>query len=70
MRAEELFSKKVTISFFSILIYPSAKFVLNYLVKQGFRDGIQGLVMALMMSFHSFLVRGKLWQIWVKENKV
>jgi glycosyltransferase involved in cell wall biosynthesis len=68
LRAQELFSKKVTTYWWSILLYPSAKFFLNYVLKRGFSDGLPGLVFALLMSFHSFLVRSKLWLLWKKEK--
>ena len=64
LRAKELFEKGVKSNFISIIIYPAAKFLNNYFFKLGFLDGIQGLVFAIMMSFHSFLVRGKLWHLW------
>lgn len=67
LRAKELRKKKVHVSWVSILLYPKAKFVINYVVKSGFLDGLAGLVFALMMSLHSFLVRGKLWLLWQKE---
>ncbi|OGG03750.1 hypothetical protein A2Z33_04655 [Candidatus Gottesmanbacteria bacterium RBG_16_52_11] len=41
--------------------YPAAKFFLNYFLKLGFLDGMPGLIMAMMMSFHSFLTRAKLF---------
>lgn len=59
VRAQELFEKKVKARAINIILYPKAKFFLNYIVKQGFKDGIEGLVYGLMMSFHSFLVRAK-----------
>jgi glycosyltransferase involved in cell wall biosynthesis len=62
LRAEELKSKKVKVNFLSILSYPLGKFILNYFVKKGFLDGDRGIIHAIMMSFHSFLVRGKLWK--------
>lgn len=43
---------------------PCLKFFVNYFWRLGFLDGTAGLVVALMMSFHSFLVRGKLWKLW------
>jgi glycosyltransferase involved in cell wall biosynthesis len=64
VRAYELYENKVTVNWFYILLYPKAKFIVNYFFKAGFLDGIPGLVLALMMSFHSFLVRGKLWILW------
>lgn len=61
IRAEELFKKKIKSNWFSIIVYPKAKFALNYFFRLGFLDGLPGLIFALMMSLHSFLVRSKLW---------
>lgn len=66
LRAKELFKNKVHVHWWSIILYPKAKFFLNYFVKRGFLDGIPGLLAALIMSFHSFLVRSKLWFLWNK----
>lgn len=44
-----------------IIIYPKGKFIYNYIFRLGFLDGIPGLIMAMMMSLHSFLVRSKYW---------
>jgi glycosyltransferase involved in cell wall biosynthesis len=68
IRANELFEKKTKVSGLNIVLYPLAKFVLNYVFKLGFLDKIEGLVIALMMSFHSFLVRSKLWLLWQKKS--
>lgn len=61
LRAEELHMQKAKVSLFQILAYPKAKFFQNYFLRRGFLDGSEGFVMAIMMSFHSFLVRGKLY---------
>jgi glycosyltransferase involved in cell wall biosynthesis len=50
-----------------ILLLPTGKFKLNYIIKKGFRDGTHGFVFAVMMSFHSFLSWSKLW-LTQKEN--
>lgn len=68
IRAEELFKKHVRSNWFAIIAYPMSKFVLNYYFKGGFRDGLQGLVFAFLMSFHSFLVRAKLWNLNQKKT--
>jgi glycosyltransferase involved in cell wall biosynthesis len=65
IKAEELKNKNATVSFFSILFYPLGKFAVNYIFRTGFMDGIQGIIFAITMSFHSFLVRSKLW---VRKN--
>lgn len=64
LRAKELYSKKIRVNKLSIILYPYGKFVLNYFLKKGLLDGIPGLIQALLMSFHSFLVRSKLWTMW------
>ena len=68
IRAKELYDKKVKVSWWSIILFPKVKFFINYFLKLGFKDKLPGLVFAIMMSFHSFLVRGKLWLLWQKEN--
>lgn len=67
LRAKELYEQQVGVSWVAILVYPVGKFIVNYFFKFGFMDGIQGLLVALIMSFHSFLVRGKLWQLGQKK---
>lgn len=67
LRSMELFEKKTRVSILGIIFYPFGKFIINYLLKHGFKDGNAGAVMALMMSFHSFLVRVKLWGLWQRN---
>lgn len=68
LRAQELFKKKTSTNWFLVLFYPKAKFIQNYFLKRGFLDGLQGFVFAMLMSLHSFLVRGKLWLLWEKAK--
>lgn len=68
IRAKELYEGGIKAYWWSIILYPKLKFLLNYFLRRGFLDGIPGLVVALLMSFHSFLVRGKLWLLWQKKN--
>ncbi len=64
LRAEELYKKGTKVGFWQIILYPKAKFLQNYIWRDGLLDGMPGLVMVLIMSFHSFLVRGKLYLLW------
>ena len=50
-------------SIIKIILIPKGKFIYNYIIKLGFLDGIQGLMISFMMSFHSFLSWSKLWMI-------
>ena len=68
LRSRELYKNKQKTNWFLIVLYPKAKFLQNYFLRLGFLDGLPGLVVALMMSFHSFLVRGKLWLLWDKKG--
>lgn len=69
LRARELHNKKVGVLLPAIILYPVSKFIVNYIIKLGFLDGIPGLISAFMMSFHSFLVRGKLWSLSLKKEQ-
>lgn len=62
LRAKELYDHHTGVSMFHILVYPSAKFALTYFLKRGFLDGPAGFAYAFLMSFHSYLVRVKLYQ--------
>ncbi len=58
LRAEEI----NRFSLFELLVYPLVKFVKNYFWHLGFLDGLPGLAMAFMMSFHSLAVRVKQYE--------
>lgn len=47
---------------FELFLYPTAKFVKNYILLLGFLDGFPGFVMAFMMSIHSLCVRVKIFK--------
>jgi len=61
INAEYLYKKGENSNFFSIIAYPTGKFIQNYFMRLGFIDGTAGFVMAALMSFHSFLNRAKLY---------
>ena len=62
IRAEELFNRGTGTNVFEIIFFPFGKFLYNYFFNLGFLDGPAGFTYAFMMSFHSFLVRAKLYQ--------
>jgi glycosyltransferase involved in cell wall biosynthesis len=63
IRAEELFNRGTGTNIFEIMFFPLGKFIYNYLFNLGFLDGPAGFTYSFMMSFHSFLVRTKLYQL-------
>lgn len=69
IRGRELQRKNKRVSILGIIFYPFAKFAYTYFIKLGFLDGASGFAYAFLMSFHSFLVRAKLFQYKYLDNK-
>lgn len=46
-----------------LALLPIAAFLRCWVVKQGFRDGIQGLIIALFTAYSVFLKYAKLWEL-------
>lgn len=67
IRAKTLYRTGIQAYLWQVVAYPAGKFILNYFVRLGFLDGLPGFVFAVTMSFHSFLVRGKLWLLWKRS---
>lgn len=68
LRAKELYRQGKKPSLFQLIFYPFFKFILTYLFYLGFLDGAVGFVYSFVMSFHSFLVRAKLFQYYFEKN--
>jgi len=47
----------LSVTVLELILFPTAKFLVNYFLKFGFLDGWRGLVYAVMMSLHSLFVR-------------
>ena len=62
-RAQELFRRGKTTSVFEIVSFPIFKFLYTYILLLGFLDGVEGFAYSFLMSFHSFLVRSKLYMM-------
>ena len=63
LHAQANYTEHKKSSIIKIIFIPKGKFIYNYIIKLGFLDGIQGLIISFMMSFHSFLSWSKLWMI-------
>lgn len=62
LRAKELQTQGKKTNILEVISFPLGKFILNYFLRVGFLDGPEGFAYAFLMSFHSFLVRAKLFQ--------
>jgi len=49
-------------SWFRLLVYPMAKFKLNYYLRAGFLDGLAGLFLAYLMAVQSLSIRVFQWE--------
>lgn len=67
LNAQVFYDGNIKLNFLEWL-KPLFKFINSYFFKLGFLDGIQGFVFAVFMSLHSFMVRGKLYLLW-KRNE-
>lgn len=70
VNAHFLYNSRVKTNWWQIVAYPTAKFFVNYFLYLGFLDGTAGAVVAIMMSFHSFLTRSKLWLLWQPKKPI
>ena len=64
LNVKEFYKNGIRVPPWAIILYPLAKFVKNYFLKLGFLDGMAGYLQASIMSFHSFMTRAKLWQMY------
>jgi glycosyltransferase involved in cell wall biosynthesis len=46
-----------------MLLHPPAKFAKMYLLRAGFRDGVPGLIVAVLGGYYVFLKYAKLWEL-------
>lgn len=62
LAAEEALARNERVGFWDLLVRPPLTFVRSYLLRQGFRDGVPGLVIASLAAYYDFLKRAKLWE--------
>ncbi|MEQ1922441.1 MAG: glycosyltransferase family 2 protein [Pyrinomonadaceae bacterium] len=60
--ASHLFKTGARVGGVGIFFHPIAAFFRTYLYKQGFRDGIPGLIIAMFTAYYVFLRYAKLWE--------
>jgi glycosyltransferase involved in cell wall biosynthesis len=61
-RYTDIEAEQATFSYRQLLVSPPQEFINRYLLKQGFRKGFIGLLLAIFMSWYRFLVMAKAWQ--------
>ncbi len=52
-----------------MLVQPPFKFFKMYILKQGFREGVAGLIIAILGMFYVFMKYAKLWELQLNKRK-
>jgi hypothetical protein len=62
LAAEEAFARGQRAGWFALCLRPLLAFLRSYVLRQGFRDGIPGLVISGFAAYYVFLKYAKLWE--------
>jgi len=63
IEAEDMLKAGERFRLFKLLFRPPFRLLKEYLLKQGFRDGIPGLVIIVATMFYVFIKHAKLWEL-------
>ncbi|MCK4666092.1 glycosyltransferase family 2 protein [Candidatus Dependentiae bacterium] len=66
--AEGLFKEKKSSNIFKIIFNPYFRFLRAYILKLGFLDGFQGLMISILGAYYVFLKYLKLWELQKLQN--
>jgi (heptosyl)LPS beta-1,4-glucosyltransferase len=64
--ATESEERKVDIRFMQIFTKPLKKFLGKYFIRKGYKDGIHGLIIAILLSIYEILI---ILQVWDKKRR-
>ena len=59
LAAQELAARKVRVPLTSLIVDPPWNFLKTYFIQRGFQDGLEGLIIAYMAAFYTFLKYAK-----------
>ena len=63
LQATQHFNKGQRFSLFKLVVKPWVKFLECYFLKQGFRDGLAGFIIAVSAGYSVFIRWGKVWEL-------
>lgn len=59
---QNLIATNYQFAWFDAIRFPISDFVKIYFAQEGYKDGLHGLVLAMLQAFYSFVVFAKLWE--------
>ncbi|MEW6108842.1 MAG: glycosyltransferase family 2 protein [Nitrospirota bacterium] len=62
LAAEEMQKERRPSSIINMIINPAVTFLKMFFIRQGFRDGIYGFVLAVLYSYYTFIKYAKNWE--------
>ncbi len=66
--AQDMLEKGESFNLFKLLFHPPFRFVKEYFLKSGFRDGLPGLVIVVSTMFYVFIKYAKLWELRLEKK--
>lgn len=60
--AEQLIKKGYTFNYLDAMRFPMKEFLSRFFAREGYKDGLHGLVLSLFMAFYHFIVFTKIWE--------
>lgn len=60
--AENLIKKGIKVSLKDGISFPTEEFLKRFFAQEGYKDGLHGLVLSLLMAFYHFVVFAMIWE--------
>ena len=67
--AREEFAQGRRVGALELLLNPTVRFFKFYFLKQGYREGIAGLIVALAEGYYVFMKYAKIWELWFNQQQ-
>lgn len=59
---QNLLATQYQLAWYDAIRFPASDFIKIFFAQRGYKDGLHGLVLAVLQSFYSFVVFAKLWE--------
>jgi hypothetical protein len=68
LAAQEIIAKRKSVAILKLVLDPPWTFFRSYCLKLGFLDGVEGLIIAQMAAFYTFVKYCKVWHLRKSES--
>jgi hypothetical protein len=67
--AEDMAKRQEAFSLFKLIFHPPFRFIKEYLMKRGFRDGLPGFIIVVSTMYYVFIKHAKLWEMTMAKKE-